>query len=107
MFAAVAANPARPRLSSGASSMTATVAVPVNSPADSPDTTLPMNSSGRPSSKTKHTALATENPSAARSTGRRPSRSEKLLARVSTAMTPAAYVAKMIVTIRDEKPMCS
>lgn len=76
MLAAVAAKAARARRSGGASSMTAAVAVPLNSPAAKPDSSRPAKSSGSPFSHRKQTALPAESASAASSTGRRPARSE-------------------------------
>ncbi len=107
MLAAVAANEARPRRWRGASSITATVAVPVKSPAENPESTRPAKSSGSPPSKRKQSALAAAHPSPASSTGRRPSTSETPPATVSTAITPAAYTAKITVTISEEKPISS
>lgn len=107
MFAAVAANAARPSRPAGASSITYAVAVPVNRPADRPDINRPAYSSGSPPSSRKHSALSAANPRPASSTGRRPTVSETLPATSSTAITANAYTAKTTVTSSSEKPSCS
>ena len=52
--------------------MTAAVAVPVKTPADSPDSTRPTSSSGTESATRNTTALTSANTIPASSTGRRP-----------------------------------
>lgn len=103
-LAPVARRVAARRRRSGASSITITVAVPVARPADSPDRVRPVNSSGSPPARRKHTALRPDNASAASRTGRRPMKSDTCPSSSSATMTPAAYTAKITVTMNEEKP---
>lgn len=104
MLAAVAISVADPDHRRGASSTTAAVAVPVNRPADSPDSTRPAKSSGSPRSKRNDTALSADSTSPASRTGRRPTESDNWPSRSSATMTPTAYTAKITVTMNEEKP---
>ena len=72
MFAAVAKKVAFSRQWGGASSMTATVAVPVKIPADSPDSTRPVRIIARPSACKNTRSLMMEQARPANSRGRRP-----------------------------------
>jgi hypothetical protein len=108
IFVAVATSVAQPRRSGGASSTTATEAVPVKTPADSPETTRPISRAGsdkRLPPMRKVTALAAESAKPASSMGRRPTRSDQLPTSTRAAITPVAYTAKITVTISSEKPI--
>lgn len=93
MLAAVATNVAREAPPGGDRSITYAVAAPVNSPADSPDSSRPAYSQPSPVAARKHTALAAAQPRPIISTGRLPTVSEALPASSSTPMTPKAYTA--------------
>jgi hypothetical protein len=83
------------------------VAVPVKMPADNPERTRPTSSSGSPLAVRKHTALSAESTSPGSNTRRRPIWSDSLPNSTSDAITPAAYTAKITVTISSENPNCS
>jgi hypothetical protein len=104
MLAIVATSVARPRRSGGARSTSVAVAVPVKTPADSPEMTRPTSSGASALAAKKATALSADSETAASSTGRRPIWSESRPNRSSDAITPAAYVAKITVIISSEKP---
>ena len=73
--------------------MTAAVAVPVKTPADSPDSTRPTSSIGTESATRKTAALASANTTPASSTGRRPMASDQRPKASSANSTAPAYVA--------------
>lgn len=93
MLAAVATNVARGPPPCGASSITYTVAAPVNSPAANPESSRPAYSHPSPVAPRKQTALAAANPRPHNNTGRRPTASDALPVSNSTPMTPKAYTA--------------
>jgi hypothetical protein len=104
MLTAVATNVARASPPRGADSMTYAVAAPVNSPAESPDSSRPAYSQTRPVAHRKQTALAAAQPRPHSSTGRLPTASEALPASSSTPTTAKAYTAYTTVTVSSEKP---
>ena len=73
MLAAVAISVALPAQAAGASSTTATVAVPVNMPAEIPESTRPSSRGASPPPQRNAQALAAEKTSPRASMGRRPS----------------------------------
>ena len=91
--ATVAIAAARVRHDSGAASMTAAVAVPVKTPADSPDKTRATSNRDTESATGKPLALASANTTPASSTGRLPIASDHLPNASSANSTPPAYVA--------------
>lgn len=90
MLATVATAGARPRQAGGAASTTAAVAVPVNSPADRPESTRPASSTGTESANRNTTALAIANTTPASSTGRRPTVSDHRPNASNPTSTPPA-----------------
>ncbi len=90
MLAMVATAGARLCQVDGAASMTAAVAVPVNRPADSPDSTRPTSSCATVSAVRKTSALTRAHAVPANSTGRRPIASDQLPKSSSDANTPVA-----------------
>jgi hypothetical protein len=88
MFAAVATSEAR--RPGRASSVSVAVAVPVISPADSPDRIRPTISTPTSGATMNTTVLSALAPSAAASTGFRPAWSEECPASSRVAMTAAA-----------------
>jgi hypothetical protein len=90
MFAAVAASEARRPLEAGTSSVSAAVAVPVISPADSPDRTRPTRSTPSSGARMNATVLSALAPRAAASTALRPAWSEDRPASSKVARTAAA-----------------
>ncbi len=93
MLASVAATAARSRSAGGAASTTAAVAVPVKTPAERPDSSRPIRSSGTLSAIRKITALASANRVPPSNTGRLPMASDQRPNTSSAASTPTAYVA--------------
>ncbi len=93
MLATVATAAARPRHFGGAASMTAAVAVPVNKPADRPDSTRPTSISCTESAVRNTAALASAATSPAASIGRLPTASDQRPNASSANSTPPAYVA--------------
>jgi len=75
---------------SGASSRTATVAVPVKMPAETPETARARRIAVSPSACQKRRSLTSEARRPARSIGRRPSWSDQRPTPISAAMTPKA-----------------
>lgn len=90
ILAMVATAGARVCQRGGADSMIAAVAVPVNNPADSPDSTRPTNSWATVSALRNTTALARAHSVPASSTGRRPMASDQLPKTSSAMSTPPA-----------------
>ena len=70
--------------------MTAAVAVPVNNPADSPESTRATSSTGTESAARNTAALATAHAVPANSIGRRPTASDHRPNTSSAASTPPA-----------------
>ena len=70
--------------------MTAAVAVPVNRPADSPDSNRPASSTGTESAARNTTALPSAHSVPASSTGRRPMASDQLPKTTNANSTPPA-----------------
>jgi hypothetical protein len=87
----------------GAASITATVAVPVATPADDPDSTRPSNRSSTPVAPRNAIALPIANTVARNNIGRRPIVSDQRPNTSSAASTPPAYVANTTVAVRTEK----
>ena len=90
MFAAVATSEARRLAEAGTSSVSAAVAVPVISPADSPDTIRAARSTPTSGATMNTTVLSALMPSATARTGLRPAWSEDRPASSRAARTPAA-----------------
>ena len=90
MFAAVATSEARRPAEAGISSVSVAVAVPVISPADSPDRTRPTSSTPTSGARMNATVLSALTPRAAASTGLRPAWSEDRPASSKAASTAAA-----------------
>lgn len=90
MLATVATAAARVFQACGAASMTAAVAVPVKSPADKPDSTRPISSSGTESASRNTTALASAAATPANSMGRLPTASDQRPNTSSANSTPPA-----------------
>ena len=90
MFAAVATRDARRLAEAGTSSVSAAVAVPVTSPADSPDKIRPTNSTPTLGARMNTTVLSALLPRAAASTDLRPAWSEDRPASSSVARTATA-----------------
>ena len=88
MFAAVATSDAR--RPAGMSSVSVAVAVPVISPAESPDRIRPTNSTPTSEAKMNATVLSAPAPRATASTGLRPAWSEDRPASSKVARTAAA-----------------
>ncbi len=103
MFAAVATSDARRPAEAGTSSVSAAVAVPVMSPADSPDTIRPARSTPTSGARMNTTVLSALAPRARASTGLRPAWSEDRPASSRAVSTPAAYTAKISVTMAAAK----
>src|SRR5690242_17088732 len=93
MVAIVATVAARECQRGGAASMMAAVAVPVNRPADNPDSTRPTSSCGTESAIRNTTALASAATTPASSTGRLPTASDHRPNTSSANSMPPAYVA--------------
>jgi hypothetical protein len=87
----------------GAASITAAVAVPLATPPDRPDNTLPSNRSSRPAAIRKTTALATAKTMANNNIGRRPIASDQRPNASSAASTPPTNVAYTTVEVNIEK----
>ena len=90
IFAAVATSDARRLARAGTSSVSAAVAVPVISPADSPDRIRPANSAPTSGAKMNTIVLSALLARATASTGLRPAWSEDRPASSSVARTAAA-----------------
>ena len=90
MLAAVATSDARRWAPAGASSVSVAVAVPVISPADSPDTIRAAISAPTSGARMNTTVLSALAPSATASTGLRPAWSEERPASNRVAITAAA-----------------
>jgi len=90
MFAAVATRDARRLAEAGTSSVRAAVAVPVISPADSPDRIRPAISTPTLGARMNTTVLSALAPRATASTGLRPAWSEDRPASSSAARTATA-----------------
>ena len=103
MLATVAIAAERPRQLGGAASITATVAVPVATPADNPDSTRPTSRSSTPVAARNAMALPIANAVARNNIGRRPTASDQRPNTSSAASTPPAYVANTTVVVRTEK----
>ncbi len=90
ILATVATAGARSRQLGGAASMMAAVPVPVNSPADKPDSTRPTSSTGTESAPRNTAALASAHAVPASSIGRRPTASDHRPNTNSATSTPPA-----------------
>ena len=90
MFAAVATRDARRLAEAGTSSASAAVAVPVISPAETPDRIRPTNSTPTSGARMNATVLSALAPSATASTGLRPAWSEDRPASSRVASTATA-----------------
>lgn len=104
MLTAAAITLALPRRCAGNRSISVAVAVPVNTPADRPDSTRPASSIATLPANTNTAELAADSASPNNRTGRRPSWSDSPPKSNKPAITPTAYVAKMTVTISPPKP---
>lgn len=93
MLATVATAAALVFHAAGAASMTAAVAVPVKRPADRPDSSRPISSTGTESALRNTAALARAAATPASSMGRRPTASDQRPNTSSANSTPPAYVA--------------
>ena len=85
-----ASRPARARPVGGARSTIVAVATPVNTPADTPDSSRPANSAGRLSGIRNTRELAAATPSPGSSTALRPTWSDNRPTSSSAASTPTA-----------------
>jgi hypothetical protein len=102
VFDRIAAAEARARRAGGARSTIAAVAVPVTSPAESPETRRPTSRTVTSPARRNRTSLTAAAARAATSTGRRPTESDSAPKPSSPPSTPTAYTAKITVIISVE-----